>query len=91
MGRFVGTGTSQAVWLLPQIQKRVDGIKTLAQIAKKYPQAAYAGLTYSLQQEWLYMQRVLDVGNVAFEPLEDALRTHFLPALLGKKTIMHDE
>jgi hypothetical protein len=46
------------------------------------PQTAYAGLTKSLQQEWQYLRRVVLNCGPAFEPVEEAIRTVFLPALL---------
>jgi len=46
----------KAQWLQPQIQQWVKGVERLAQVAPRYPQTAYAGLTKSLQLEWQYLQ-----------------------------------
>ena len=54
---------------------------TLAGMACRHPQTAYAVLQNSLQEEWSFVQRVtLDIG-MAFQVVEDVLREIFLPAL----------
>ena len=57
----------------------------LARIALHYPQTAYAGLSKSLQAEWQYMHRVIEDVGEYFAPIEEALATVFIPALLGGK------
>jgi hypothetical protein len=51
-------------------------------MARRYPQTAYAGLAKSLQQEWQYLQRVVPNCGAVFEPVKEAIRLVFLPALL---------
>ena len=51
-------------------------------VAKRYPQTAYAGLARSLQSEWMYLQRVTPDVGAHFLPVEQAIATKFLPALL---------
>ncbi len=52
-------------------------------MAGNYPQAAYAGFTFCLLNEWQYVQRLTSDTAPHFAPLEMAIRTRFLPALLG--------
>jgi hypothetical protein len=61
----------------------VAAVQTLALLASNYPQAAYAGFTFCLQNEWQYVQPVMSDMAPHFAPLEVAIRTKFLPALLG--------
>jgi hypothetical protein len=82
VGGFLGTEEALSQWLEPKIQQWVSGVESLAQVAKRYPQTAYAGLAMSLQQEWQYLQRVVPGCGAAFQPIEDALRDVFIPALL---------
>jgi hypothetical protein len=84
VGGFVGSDEARQAWLMPQIQRWVRGVTKLATIAKRYPQSAYAGLTKSLQSEWMYLQRVVPDTAEAFEEVEKALAEVFLPALLGQ-------
>ncbi len=48
-----------------------------------YPQTAYAGFMFCLQNEWQYIQRVVADTATFFAPLEKEIQTSFLPALLG--------
>jgi hypothetical protein len=65
----------------------VAAVETLALLAGNYQQAAYAGFTFCLQNEWQYVQRVTSDTAPYFAPLEVAIRTKFLPALLGTATL----
>ena len=82
VGGFVGSGEAEAAWVDPQVQQWVEGVHRLAAAARRYPQTAYAGLSQSLQSEWQYLQRVTPDIAPAFAPLETAIATVFLPALL---------
>jgi hypothetical protein len=82
VGGFLGTDEALSQWLAPKIQQWVKGVESLAKVARRYPQTAYAGLAMSLQQEWQYLQRVIPDCGEAFEPIEEAIRMVFLPALL---------
>ncbi|KAI2510018.1 hypothetical protein MHU86_4444 [Fragilaria crotonensis] len=82
LGGFVGSGAAEAAWVDPQIQQWIEGVHCLAAVARRYPQTAYAGLSQSLQSEWQYLQRVTPDIAPAFAPLEAAIATAFLPALL---------
>ena len=82
LGGFHGTAAARHKWLRPQVQKWTKGVHLLARVARKYPQTAYAGLTRSLQAEWLYLQRVLPDSGPALAPIEEAIVSDFLPALL---------
>jgi hypothetical protein len=52
VGGFVGSEAMLERWLDPKVKKWVAGVEILARIASRFPQAAYAGLTLSLQAEW---------------------------------------
>ena len=58
-----------------------ESVYTLARVARKHLQSAYAGLQKSIQQEWAFVQRVtLGIGDT-FGPVEEEITTTFLPAL----------
>jgi hypothetical protein len=87
VGGYIGTKESREEWLLPQIQKWKEGVETLARVARRFPQTAYAGLSKSLQSEWQYLHRVLPDCAASFEPIEEALRKDFLPAIFQEREI----
>ena len=83
LGGFIGTAEARTEWLAPQIAQWVKSVEKLATVAKRQPQAAYAGFTKSLQSQWLYSLRVLHNVGPAFQPIEEAIKRTFIPALLG--------
>jgi hypothetical protein len=82
VGGFIGTRAARDAWLESQLDTWLHGVAKLSQVALRFPQTAYAGLAKSLQSEWQYLQRVLPNAGPAFAPVEEALATQFLPALL---------
>ena len=83
VGGFVGSIAMRDRWLSPMVKEWVAGVERLAAVATKFPQSAYFGLTQCLQAEWQYLCRVEpDVGPF-LQPVEDALRLKFIPALFG--------
>ncbi|KAL7447678.1 hypothetical protein ACHAXS_000063, partial [Conticribra weissflogii] len=88
VGGFIGSDTTRKDWLAPKIQEWVDGVKTLAAVATRFPQTAYAGMASSLQAEWQYVCRVIPGIAQDLAPVEAAIRSDFLPALFGGTTPM---
>ncbi len=82
MGGFVGLEVMLERWLNPMVKKWVTGIETLARIAVRFPQTAYAGLVSSLQAKWQYICCVVPGAGQYLEPVESALCEKFIPALL---------
>ena len=83
MGGFIESNASKVDWLGSMVTTWVAAVETLASVAGYYPQAAYAGFTFCLQDERQYVQRVMSDTAPHFAPLEVAIRTKVLPALLG--------
>ncbi|KAL7475511.1 hypothetical protein ACHAW6_001428 [Cyclotella cf. meneghiniana] len=82
VGGFIGSHEKREEWLSPMIQKWVMGIKRLATMATRFPHFAYAGLVSCLSAKWQYICWIQDVGP-SLAPVENALRTKFLHAILG--------
>jgi hypothetical protein len=55
LGGHIGDIATRDEWLLPQINHWVQSVLAFARIAKHFSQTAYAGLTKSLQSEWLFL------------------------------------
>jgi len=84
IGGFIGTEELRKEWIFDKVVEWVYGVQQLAMVARKFPQAAYAGLTKSLQSEWTYLQRVVPDLEQHFEAVERAIMEDFLPALFGE-------
>ena len=65
-------------------------VRTLAKIAKPYPQSEYAGLGVLLQLDWKYLKsNVPGIGSLT-GPIDDSLREAFFPALFGGEEVSSD-
>jgi hypothetical protein len=82
MAGFVGLEAMLEHWLNPMVKKWVTGIETLARIAVRFSQTAYAGLVSSLQTKRQYICRVVPSAGQYLEQVELALCEKFIPALL---------
>jgi hypothetical protein len=62
----------------------VTEVKNLSDVALTHPQAAYAVFTHGLTSKWTFIMRTVPNIEDEFQPLEDAIRCYFLPALTGR-------
>ena len=84
LGGFIGDDDEHENWLKAQVSDWVEAVRTLSTVAQRFPQTAYACMQRSLQAQWQYLQRVTPTNFCyCFQPLEDAIRKDFLPALLS--------
>ena len=58
-------------------------ICSLAEIAQTQPHAAYAAFTKGVQGRWKFCQRTMASAGSFMQPLEEAIRKKFLPALFN--------
>ena len=87
LGGFLGKGTARESWVGEKVAAWTESVRDLARVAVRHPQAALAGLTRSLQQEWLFVQRVVPGIRTAFAPIEEAIAGEFIPALVGDPSV----
>ena len=70
-----------------KVTEWVEEIKTLSTIAKTEPHAAFSAFTHGISSKWNHFLRVTDFELLSateqLQPLEDAVRTLFIPALTG--------
>ena len=60
-------------------------IRRLSEIAKFQPQAAYAVFTHALTSRWTFLMRTAPGIEPLLQPLEEAIRHQFLPAMTGRQ------
>ena len=83
LGGFIGSAETKEMWVGEKISVWKAAVKALLTIALKWPQTAYAGFTFVLQNEWQCVQHVVAGIGSLFAPLECKIRDHFLPSLIG--------
>ena len=91
VGGFIGSREKRDKWLSPMTQRWVKGIERLAAIATRFPHSAYTGLVSCLSAEWQYICRTVPDIGPSLAPVENPLRTKFLPAILGSDGPIDDK
>ena len=80
LGVALGTSSFTEVFVKRKVEGWSEELLHLSSIAETHPQAAYAGFTHGLVSKWTYLTRTIkDVGPL-LQPLEDIIKTKFLPA-----------
>ena len=71
----------------PQVEAWAHRVRVLVQISRRHPQSAYDGLGILLQLQWQYLQRTVPGVGTLMDPIEEALREKYLPAIFrGRKS-----
>ena len=83
VGGHVGLMAMLSRFFEPKTANWIHAVKVLARIAVKYPQSVYAGLTMLLQAEWQHLSRAVPDVEGHLQPIKDAIRGKFIPALMG--------
>ena len=66
-----------------KVLKWVTDVIRLSEIAQEQPQAALSAYNTGLSQRWKFVQRTIRNISHLFDPLEDAIGQHLIPALIG--------
>ena len=84
LGACLGSSSSKQEFVSKKVKDWVTQLKTLSSFAKSDPHAAYSAFTYGFLQKWKYVQRTIPDIEDLFQPLEECLRSEFIPSLLGR-------
>ena len=83
LGGFVGDESSFESYVRGQVSSWTTLIDQLLLVATEDPQAAYCAFTRSIQNKWLYLQRVLPDCTDYFQPIEDLIADKLIPTIFG--------
>ncbi len=89
-GGVVGDISGKESFVSDKVEEWSGLLHNLSSIAATQPQAAFAALTKSLQNEWTYLQIVPDCASL-FQSIELILSNEFLPALFGNSETSKSE
>ena len=90
LGAALGTIKFIESYVKNKVSEWVHEIEVLSTFAVTQPHAAYAAFTHGLTSRWTFLARTTpNIGNL-LQPLEEAIRLKFLPALTGKAAFSDD-
>ena len=83
LGAALGSRDFQTEYIEEKVNKWCEEIKTLADIAKTQPHAAYSAYTHGQQHKYRYFMRTLNGIQEQLKPLDDAITNTLIPAITG--------
>ena len=83
LGGVVGVEEGKTDFVKGMMNDWIHLIDRLTSVASDQPQAAYAAFTRSVQNKWLYLQRLVPNCAPLFKELESRIAHDFLPAVFG--------
>ena len=88
LGAAVGTDTYRTTYVQEKVAVWVHEVERLTHFAVTQPQphTAYADFTHGLASKWTFLARTIPNVEHLLQPLEDAIRQRFLPALTGQNS-----
>ena len=84
LGAPLGTQSFVTQYVKAIIDNWVNNVIALSHIATTQPHAAYSAFTHGLVHKWSYLARTVPDITRLFQPLEDVIRTKFIPCLTGR-------
>jgi hypothetical protein len=71
-------------YVAQKVNKWVQDVEELSDIAKEEPQAALCAFNKALCRRWTFIQRTMSNISHLFVPLEHTIRNKFIPAVIGR-------
>ena len=85
LGAALGTTSSfSELYVNCKVERWSEELLLLSSIAQTHPQAAYAAFTHGMASKWVYLARTMENIGSLLQPLEDIIRTKFIPTLCGR-------
>ena len=84
LGAAISTRSFTEEYVSKKVKLRCDEIFTLSTIAKTHPHSAYGTFVHGILHKWNYVMRTTESVGSLFQPLEDVIHQHFIPALTGQ-------
>ena len=84
LGAAIGSEDFTQSFAYDQISHWVDMVMNLADIGINHPHLAYSNFVSSLKFKWCYFQRTMDKSGPLFRRLEEAIRDHLIPKIIGR-------
>ena len=78
---YLGSAIGDQGFTRAKVNAWTNEIKQLFISATSQPHAAYSAFTHGLSSKWNYLMWTMNADQFLFQPLEDVIRYHFLPAI----------
>jgi hypothetical protein len=83
LGIAIGSPEFVTKFLRSKVAKWMELVDVLSTFAVSQPHAAHAAFVHGLQGRWFYSQSTMQQIAELLQPLEDKIRSKFIPSLIG--------
>ena len=84
LGAAIGTRLFTEEYVSTKVKIWLDEILMLSSIAKIHPHSAYCAFVHGVIPKWNYVMRTIKSVGSLFQPLEEVIHQHFIPALTDR-------
>ena len=90
LGAVVGQESFKYEYVNAKVKKWIQDVRDITAIANDEPQAALSAYTKSVCHRWVFIQRTIPNIKHLFIPLEECIRQHLIPAVVGRPVSDHE-
>ncbi|MDA8002339.1 MAG: reverse transcriptase domain-containing protein, partial [Alphaproteobacteria bacterium] len=91
LGSYVGPDDMKDSFLQAKVQSWILELEELTLVANSQPHAAFCAFTHGIVNKWRYLLRTTGQTEDSLQPLEDAIRHKFAPAVTGHSQFSENE
>ena len=84
LGAPIGSLDFRKQFVDQKVQEWCNKLRVLSSIAHSKPQAAYAAFTHGMISKWTFLLRTVPDIQQNLQPLENTIRSTFIPAVTGR-------
>ena len=81
LGAVIGSVEYKEEFVKGKVREWIKEMYTLSNFAQTEPHAAYTAFTFGLKHKWTYLSRTIPQIETMLQPLEEAIRNVFIPAI----------
>ena len=82
---MIGSRQFRSEYVTDKINKWIQDVEEIAEIAKDEPQIAYSAFTKAICMRWCFLQRTVPDIKDYFVPLEEVIRDKLIPGIVGRE------
>ena len=91
LGAALGSRSFLESYISDKVKVWTSTILDLSLVAKTQPHAAYCAFVHGVSGLWTFILRAIPDISSLLQPLEDAIRLHFISSITGRDSISDTE
>ena len=84
LGSYIGLEEGKENFVMEKVEKWIQDIEELSEIALRQPQLAYSAFVYGLSKRWNYVCRTTPGVSTLMKKLDFTVKEVFIPAILDR-------